>query len=489
MRDTVNILLIEDEESHAEAVRRAFEQTGHKGDFTWVSTIAEAMAFLNQTTPHLVIADWRLPDGKGTEVLSTDKRSFPVVVMTSYGNEQVAVDAMKAGAVDYVVKSPSAFAKMPLIAERALHKWDLIVERRRAEEVVKAERQRLYDVLETLPVYVCLLDLDYHMPFANRYFRETFGEPRGRRCHEFLFDRAEPCEICETFTVMRTREQHHWNWTGPNGRDYDIYDFPFTDSDGSLLILEMGIDITERKKAEEGLKRTLADLTRSNADLEQFAYVASHDLQEPLRNVASCMQLLEKGYKERLGPDADKLMHYAMDSVVRMKALIRDLLAYSRVATRGKPPQLTDCDAVLQRTLLNLKSTMEDTGAVISHDPLPTVMADSTQLMQVFQNLIANALKFHSSAPPQVHVSAVRDAGEWIFSVKDNGIGIESRHLDRIFVIFQRLHKKSDYEGTGMGLAIVKKILERHRGRIWVDSVPGRGTTFHFTIPEKECIT
>ena len=368
----------------------------------------------------------------------------------------------------------------------SVHYMRDITERKRAEEAVKAERQRLYGVLETLPVYVCLLDSDYRMPFANRYFRETFGESHGRRCHDFLFNKDAPCEICETYTVMRTGEPHHWYWTGPNGRDYDIYDFHFTDADGSMLILEMGIDITERNKAEEGLKQTLADLARSNADLEQFAYVASHDLQEPLRNVASCMQLLEKGYKDRLGEDADQLMRHAVESVVRMKALIQDLLAYSRVATRGKPAQLTDCEIVLENTLSNLTSAVEETGAVITHDPLPTVMADSTKLMQVFQNVIGNALKFRSDQPPQIHISAVRDDQEWIFSAKDNGIGIESRHLDRIFVIFQRLHKRAEYDGTGMGLAIVKKIVDRHRGRVWVESEPGQGTTFYFTIPVKE---
>jgi signal transduction histidine kinase/HAMP domain-containing protein len=358
--------------------------------------------------------------------------------------------------------------------------------RRRAQQAVAEERQRLYDVLETLPVYVCLLNADYRMPFANRNFRETFGESHGRRCHDFLFNLTEPCEICETFKVMKTRDPHHWYWNGPNGRNYDIYDFPFTDTDGSFLVLEMGIDITERKKAEESLAQSLADLSRSNADLEQFAYVASHDLQEPLRNVTSCMQLLEKGYKDKLGSDADQLIKYAVDSVARMKTLIQDLLAYSRVATRAKPPQLTNCEEILEHTLLNLRSLVKETGAVVTHDPLPKVRADSTQLLLVFQNIIGNALKFRGAAPPQVHVAAVRDRGDWIFSVKDNGIGIESRHLDRIFVIFQRLHRMTSYEGTGMGLAFVKKIVERHRGRIWVESQPGKGSTFYFSIPVEE---
>ena len=360
-----------------------------------------------------------------------------------------------------------------------------IEERNRAEEAVIAERQRLYDVLETLPVYVCLLDSDYHMPFANRYFRETFGESGGRRCHDFLFNRTEPCEICETYTVMKTRGPHHWCWTGPNGRDYDIYDFPFTDTDGSFLILEMGIDITERNQAENALKQTLADLTRSNEDLQQFAYVASHDLQEPLRNVASCLQLLEKKYKNKLDADADKYIDHAVEGAVRLKALIQDLLAYSRVGTKGKRLEPADCQQILAHTLNDLKPAISEAGAVITHDPLPTVAADDTQLLQVFQNLIGNAIKFRRDEPPRVHVSVVKNKKEWIFSVRDNGIGIDSRYLDRIFVIFQRLHKRTQYDGTGMGLAIVKKVVERHGGRVWAESELGVGTTFYFTIPAK----
>jgi len=360
-----------------------------------------------------------------------------------------------------------------------------IQERRRAEQAITAERQRLYDVLETLPVYVCLLDSEYYMPFANRNFRETFGEPRGRRCHDFLFNRTEPCDICETYTVMKTRAPHHWYWTGPNGRDYDIYDFPFIDTDGSFLILEMGVDITERKQAEDSLKQTLADLTRSNADLEKFAYVASHDLQEPLRNVAGCLQLLEQKYGNQLDADADQYIGYAIEGAVRMKELVQDLLAYSRIGTRGKPPELVDCEEALGQTIRNLGSAISEAGAVITHGPLPTVLADDTQLLQVFQNLIQNAIKFRRDEPPHVHVSAVKYADEWIFSVQDNGIGIESRYFDRIFEIFQRLNKRERYDGTGMGLAIVKKVVDRHRGRVWVESEPGKGTTFYFTILEK----
>jgi two-component system, chemotaxis family, sensor kinase Cph1 len=284
---------------------------------------------------------------------------------------------------------------------------------------------------------------------------------------------------------MKTREPHHWNWTGPNGRDYDVYDFPFIDEDGSMLILEMGIDVTERNLAENALKHTLADLTRSNKDLQQFAYVASHDLQEPLRNVAGCLQLLERKYKNALDDNADKYICHAVESAIRMKDLLDDLLEYSRIGSRGKPLQPTDCEKTLAATVKNLGAAISEAGAVITHDPLPVIYVDDTQLLRAFQNLIQNAVKFRRDEPPRVHVSAVKNKDEWIFSVKDNGIGIESQYLDRIFVIFQRLHLRSEYAGTGMGLAIVKRIVERRGGRIWVESEPGVGTTFYFAIPEK----
>ncbi len=242
-------------------------------------------------------------------------------------------------------------------------------------------------------------------------------------------------------------------------------------------------EITGRKKAQEELKKTVTELERSNAELEQFAYVASHDLQEPLRKVSAYTQLLERRYKDKLDADANKFINYAVDAALRMQGLINDLLTYSRVHTRGTPFEPVDCSAVFDYVIANLQAAIEESGAVVTHDTLPTVVADDTQLIQLFQNLIGNAIKFRSDKAPQVHVSAEKKGKEWLFSVRDNGIGINSRYLDRIFTIFQRLHKRTDYSGTGIGLAICKKVVERHGGRIWVESEPGKGTTFYFTIP------
>jgi PAS domain S-box-containing protein len=249
------------------------------------------------------------------------------------------------------------------------------------------------------------------------------------------------------------------------------------------LLIGIDRDITERKRAEEELGRTLDELKRSNAELEQFAYVASHDLQEPLRMVSSYVQLLERRYKGKLDQDADEFIGFAVDGSERMQRLINDLLAYSRLGTRGQPFAPVSCENVLGQALDNLQLAIQENKARVTHDPLPEVLADETQLVQLFQNLISNAIKFHGKKKPQVHISAEEKSKEWVFAVRDNGIGIEPQYAERIFIIFQRLNSREKYAGTGIGLAMCKKIVQRHGGRIWIESQPGDGATFYFTLP------
>ena len=249
---------------------------------------------------------------------------------------------------------------------------------------------------------------------------------------------------------------------------------------------ELEAEIVERKRGEDRLKNAMADLERSNKELEQFAYVASHDLQEPLRMVSSYTQLLARRYQDQLDQDAHDFITYAVEGAARMQRLINDLLGYSRVGTRGKAFGKTDCQRVLQETLANLQPAIDETDATVTHDPLPTVIADEPQLVQVLQNLVSNGIKFRGQAPPAIHIGAQRENDEWVFSVRDNGIGIDPQYYERIFVIFQTLHSRDQYPGTGIGLALCKRIVERHGGRIWVESEPGRGSIFYFTIPIKE---
>jgi light-regulated signal transduction histidine kinase (bacteriophytochrome) len=225
-------------------------------------------------------------------------------------------------------------------------------------------------------------------------------------------------------------------------------------------------------------------LERSNQELEQFAYVASHDLQEPLRMVSSYTQLLAQRYEGQLDDKAKKYINYAVDGAIRMQTLINDLLVYSRVGTQGKPLATTDSHSVLGEAIRNLAAMIEENRAIITNDDLPTVRADASQLVLVFQNLLANAIKFRGKDLPRVHVTAQERGREWVFSVKDNGIGIEPQHAERVFVIFQRLHTRLEHPGTGIGLAVCKRIVERHGGKIWFESEPGNGATFFFTVPK-----
>jgi PAS domain S-box-containing protein len=260
---------------------------------------------------------------------------------------------------------------------------------------------------------------------------------------------------------------------------------PLTDENGDVTgASSLARDITDRKMAEQALQNTAHELDRSNKELEQFAYIASHDLQEPLRTMAGYLQLLSDRYKGRLDEKADKYITYAIDGAERMSTIIRDLLSYSRVSTRGEAFDPASSEEALEFALRNLRSAREQSGASITHDPLPVVHADKIQLAQLFQNLIGNAIKYRSpQRPPRIHISASREDGFWKFDVEDNGIGFEQQYEDKMFRIFQRLHSRGKYPGTGIGLAICKRIVDRHGGRIWATGEPDRGAKFSFTIP------
>jgi PAS domain S-box-containing protein len=313
-------------------------------------------------------------------------------------------------------------------------------------------------------------------------FSERFIHPDARDVFHQRFSQNQNSEqIIDTFQL----EDHALR---PDGKDmYVLCRMKiYRDAHGrTFKLLGVTQDITAQKQIEKELSFRAQELARSNSELEQFAYVASHDLQEPLRMVASYTELLARRYKGKMDSDADEFIGFAVDGANRMKRLIDDLLAYSRVSTKGKDPKPTNSESSLQQALANLSVAIEENRAVVTWDELPLVMTDESQLIQLFQNLIGNAVKFKTSEAPKVHISAELKNNEWVFSVKDNGIGISPEFFKRIFQIFQRLHKKSEYPGTGIGLAVCKRIVERHGGEIWLESELGKGTTFYFTYPNK----
>jgi signal transduction histidine kinase len=254
---------------------------------------------------------------------------------------------------------------------------------------------------------------------------------------------------------------------------------------GLKLVSELQNLVSELKRTKGELEQKSQDLARSNVELEQFASAVSHDLKEPLLAITINLTLLNKRYTGKLGSDADTFIAEIIDEAKQMQTLISDMLSYSRVGTSAKPFVLTDFTDILNRLLANLRIPLEQSGVVVTHDPLPEVMADPIQLFQLLQNLIGNAIKFRDENKPLIHISAKRKEKEWVFSVSDNGIGIPEEYTEKIFEMFQRLHNKKEYPGTGIGLATCKKIVERHGGHIWVESNPNRGSTFYFTIPDR----
>jgi PAS domain S-box-containing protein len=375
--------------------------------------------------------------------------------------------------------------------------YDDVTRRKEAEEVLREREGYLRCLLSNLQEDILVIDPGYRVTDVNHALLAISGVTRqeaiGRHCYQVSHGYNEPChklgKECMLYEVFEAGEprtcRHEFVHADGSKHWIDILLSPLSDETGAIThVIEAIRDITEQIEA---LRRRTEELSRSNADLEQFAYVASHDLQEPLRMVSSYVQLLAKRYGGRLDADADAFIAFALDGANRMQTLIRDLLAYSRVGTKGKNFEPIDCKTVFNRALSDLQLAIQESQATVTHDPLPTVVADETQLEEVFQNLIGNAIKFRETEPPRVHVSAKERKREWLFSFQDNGIGIDPKYRERVFAIFQRLHGRGKYAGTGIGLAICKKIVNRHGGRIWVESQPGHGSIFYFTLPKRGC--
>ena len=397
-------------------------------------------------------------------------------------------EAVKALSVSFAEALLQKRAEIELHEHRE-HLEDLVKKRTAQLEESEARFRELYD---QAPVGYHELDSEGRLTRINRTELDMLGydaqDMLGRHVWEFSIEmetsrRATKGKLSGAAPLGKGFERTYRRKDGSTFPAL-IEDRHLRDARDRIVGLRSTIqDITRLKKAEERLKDTMGKLEESNRELEQFAYVASHDLQEPLRMVASYTQLLARRYRDKLDADANEFISFAVDGAQRMQQLISDLLAYSRVTMRGKAFEPTDCQAVFDEALTNLKVRIEETGAEVSHGALPTMSGDRIQLVRLLQNLISNAIKFRGEESPRVDVSAQRKGDEWVFTVSDNGIGIEPQYAERIFTIFQRLHGRGEYPGTGIGLAVCKRIVERHGGRIWVESAPGEGATFYFTLP------
>jgi PAS domain S-box-containing protein len=435
-----------------------------------------------------VVTEHALIWGSGLELTATISRlhpNCPVVLFTAAHDADVAADAIRHGVDAYVVKGSSGYLALAGAVREALER----AERRRVASAGEAHYRTL---IEEMPVGIFTLSPDGTIreasPAAAHLLRAAdSGALVGASLPALLADEGNERlrRLLAAGTAVRGLEAEVAR-TGAERAWVRISAWPVAEVGRPVARWEGSLeDVSGYKLAERQLEERAAQLSRSNAELQQFSYVISHDLQEPLQLLTRYAQLLGERYSGRLEAEAHRWLAHVLTSAARMQAMINDVLEYARVETRGEPFTLVDLDAVVAEAVGNLKVSIDESGAVVSVGELPRIPADGRQMAQVLQNLIGNAVKFRGPRPPRVQVSAVEAEDAWVVAVMDNGIGIQSEHLDRIFGMFQRLHSPADYPGTGIGLAICKRIVERHGGQIWATSQPGEGSTFYFSIPKR----
>jgi PAS domain S-box-containing protein len=493
--DPLFALILEDRKEDFELVVHELRRAGFAGRCQRVETEKEYVSQL-LVRPTIILADYVLPEFgalRALKLLQETELDVPFIVLTGAVSEELVVECMKRGAADYLLKD--RLARLGPAVTSALEETRLRRQKKKTEAAFGKCSERFQRLVETTNVIPWEFDREtarftYVGPQAvtllgyplEYWYGDGFWEAHVHpEDQDVLFRPSDPSSSKDHDLTCRMR-------TSDLKTIYLHCIIQTTTSCDNSASLASGfmVDITELKKTQQSLARHAEALASSNADLQQFAYAASHDLQEPLRMVSFYTQLLAKRYKGKLDSDADEFIGYALDGATRMRDLIKHLLEYSRVGARKIEFAPIDCEAIFKESMANLEIALHESNAIVTHDPLPMVTGDASQLGQVLQNLLGNAIKFRNGKTPYIHVSARQENEDWLFSVSDNGIGIEPQYLETIFAIFHQLHGKDKYEGTGVGLAMSRKIVERHRGRIWVESKPGEGATFYFTIPKQQ---
>jgi PAS domain S-box-containing protein len=501
--DRIKILLVDDTPENLISLEAALDGLGQ--ELVLANSGTEALRHLLEDDFAAILLDVKMPEMDGfqtAELIRSRKRSrdIPILFLTGYKSDEHLFRGYDLGAVDFLFK--------PIVPEILRSKVSVFVElsrntallRRQAEVLRKAE-QKFRSLLEAAPDAMIISSAEGDISLVNSEAEAMFGYSREELIGQNIRLLVQGWAGHPAAALDSNTQEELWA-RGKNRKQFpvEISLSPLQTEEGLLLTSAIR-DITERKRADAAIRelnntleqrvaertrelvRSNEALRRSNDDLNQFAYAASHDLQEPLRMVALYSQIIQKKYAELLGAEALELFGFVISGARRMEMLLKDLLAYSQTGSSNEgPTKPVECEQAIRKVMLNLQAAIEQSSARITWDVLPTVHAHEIRLVQLLQNLIGNAIKYRSAAPPEIHIWATRREGDWLFSVRDNGIGIEPEYSQQVFGIFKRLHGQ-DYEGTGIGLAICQRIIERYGGRIWVESNHGAGSTFCFTIP------
>ncbi len=496
----VKILLVDDTPENLVSLEAALG--GLDGELVLANSGKEALRHLLNDDFAAILLDVRMPEMDGFETAELIRsrprsRQIPILFLTGYRNEEHLFRGYDLGAVDFLFKPivPEVLrSKVAVFLElsRSNAKLKEQADAMRAQaEVLQKTEQKFRALLEAAPDAMLMCRNDGEIMMVNSQTEVLFGVKREKLIGQNI-RMLVPAWSAQASRGVELMAMHADNSPFP----VEISFSPLDTEEGQVITSAIR-DITERKKAEEQIRQLNAnleervlerteELLRSNEELQQFAYIASHDLQEPLRTVSIYAQLLAKRYRGQLQGDADQFIAFIVENAGRMERLIHDLLDFSRVDARGTDFfSQTSCEGALDDAIRNLRSLVDESSAVITRDPLPVVAGDMVQLTRLFQNLLVNSIRYRSADSPRIHISAQTRGGEWLLSVKDNGIGIEPQYAEKIFGIFRVLQPRDKSSGSGMGLAICRKIVSRHEGRIWVESELGKGATFYFTLPRK----
>ncbi len=490
----IEVLLFEDNPGDAGLLEEILEESNNLYELKVVESLEEGLDALNNVHFDIILLDLGLPDSDGINTLIDVNKispNTPIIVLTGLNDEELGILAMKRGAQDYLIKKEIDGKLLTRSIRYAIARK-------------KSEKQYL-TLFNSIDEGFCTVEvifnnnnkpIDYRFLEINPAFEGQTGlvKAEGKLMRDLAPDHEEHWFEIYGKIALTGKPMRFVNEAKALNRWYDVYAFKIGEPESREVAILFN-DITKFKetetelreyqdKLEEKVKKRTEELAKSNDELKHFAYVASHDLREPLRMITSFLQLLERRYTDQLDQDANEFIGFAVDGAKRLDDMINDLLEFSKVTQKKIDFKKVDINKVLEQTKLNLKYAIDINNAKIIYDTLPTVYGDEMLIELLFQNIISNSIKYRSTETPKIDITTTIQSNKYLFAIKDNGIGMSPEHLERIFTIFQRLHSKDEYEGTGIGLAIAEKIIIQHNGKIWAESELGEGTTFYFTIPK-----